>query len=97
MTATITEEDVDTDQVHALDFQYAPQCEATDENDNRCENKADFILAKKCCGTNFLVCEDCYYAWIQSVKDGPMVAVCEECGHVFKKNEDPMMFLRRIT
>ena len=97
MTATILDEGLDTAVIDALDFQYAPQCEAVDENEVRCENEAEFILLKVCCGTKFLVCEDCLFGWKNAVSEYNIRPVCFECGRVFEINEDPLKFMGRIT
>lgn len=59
MTATIIEEDVDTDLTFMLDFHYAPECEFeqhTGEED--CEEVAEYRLVLSCCAEVWLLCED---------------------------------------
>lgn len=97
MTATILDAGLDTDSIDLLDFDYAPPCDATDENDVPCPRVAVFLLVKKCCGTKFLACEECFFGWKEQINSYDVSTVCNECGHVFAPKEDPLKFVGRIS
>ena len=60
MTATILEEEVDTDITHLLDFLQAPQCEIKEHapGQDECLEAAEFKLVLSCCAEMWLLCED---------------------------------------
>ena len=57
MTAVI--EDVDTDSILLLDFEYAPQCEYDEISGvEECDQEAEFKMVLSCCAEVWLCCED---------------------------------------
>lgn len=59
MTATIVEEEVDTDITSMLDFLQPPQCEIANITKlPECVNAAEFKMVLSCCAEMWLMCED---------------------------------------
>ena len=88
---------VDTDTITLLDFDHAPVCEAT-YNDNRdCDQPAKFICSVKCCMGKILLCEDCFFAFLEYCRDFEGIeffcAMCDQPGYL---TTDHLKLLDRI-
>jgi hypothetical protein len=73
MTATIIEEEVDTDSITLLDFSYAPECEFRQHTgEEQCEEQAEYRLVLSCCAEVWLLCEDHMLRVVNFVKRARM-------------------------
>lgn len=73
MTATIIEEEVDTDSILLLDFNHAPQCEYEQHvGKHECDEAAQYKMVLSCCAELWLMCEDHMLEAVNFVKNSPM-------------------------
>lgn len=65
MTAILVDEGVDTTiEDEVVLTPPPPMCEAEYTDGTTCENSADYICAVSCCRVRVLLCEDCFFEFI---------------------------------
>lgn len=69
MTTTIDEVDVDTQNIFALDFTYAPECEFEEHAGEECDSAAEYRMILSCCAELWLLCEDHMLETVNYVKN----------------------------
>lgn len=95
MTATINENDLDTDQIIELDFNLEVKCE-----EEECSNAAKWKLLLACCKASFLLCQDCIDDFLVFYNDAlkssnKFWVQCRLCGEV-QEAADFVESIRRI-
>lgn len=71
MSATVIENDLDTDLLSVLDFEFAPPCEVP----KGCDNTAEWKVTVSCCGQMYLMCQVCVDHLLEWHRDVSRLAV----------------------
>ena len=90
-------EGVDTDTIELLDYEHVPTCEAEYDNGDTCDHEAKFICAVRCCGATILLCEECFFGFIEYAKKRRGVKyVCFFCDVTFVLSPEHMKVVGRV-
>lgn len=96
MTITIDGE-VDTFDLTMLDFHHAPQCEAVYADGAECENEAKFICSVKCCMGKILLCEECFFGFLEFCKEFEGIGYrCGFCDKKIRLTKDHLKVVGRV-
>ena len=86
MSATLIDNDLDTDILGMLDFEFAPPCEAP----AGCDGTAEWTIRTGCCGHLYILCQECcdsILEWITRCKAMPALGIqCKQCDNIVPVN-----------
>lgn len=95
---TLIDEDLDTFDLTDLDWDFAPPCDAHDDDGNGCDNTAEYIIVLSCCAKRLLLCEECLFGIVEWLKRMPLwrTMKCPHCDTILWMGPGHVKVIGRI-